>query len=239
MTRNQSLLFKSLIFFAGVGIIILAFFLTKGDRELTGKDAFVWTSIGVMYLIISLPFILSAISVGNFSGKIPSLAIIWWCSIPLYIIASVVIILLLTRNTINLNTAIIVQSILLFLFAISIYLSFFASSHVRRVAEEESYKQQYTNQLKHRAQSLLLSVNKLPAEYEKAQNTLKQVIEEIRYIYPVDGGAGADLEQQIIKSLNILSEYCNNIQGGAHTAALDNEAENLRILVKERKLLRN
>ncbi|MCL2043670.1 MAG: hypothetical protein FWG89_05970 [Treponema sp.] len=241
MTRNKSLLFRSLLFFAGVGIIILAFFLTKGDRELTGVDAFIWTSIGVMYLVLALPFFFSAISVGNFSEKIPSLVIIWWRSIPLYIVASIIIIILLSWNppVIIINTAIIIQSILLFLFALSIYLSFFASSHVRRVATEEAGKQQYISQLKPKAQSLLLSVNKLPAEYEKTQQILKQAIEEIRYIYPVDGGAGNDLELKIIKSLNILSEYCGGIQGGAHTSALENEADNLRMLVKERKLLRN
>jgi len=239
MTKNQSLLFRFILFFAGVGIIILAFFLTKGDRELTGTDAFIWTSIGVMYLIISLPFFFSAISVGNFSEKIPSLVIIWWRIIPLYIAASVIIILLLVNNVIIVNTAIVAQSILLFLAAIGLYLSYYASSHVSRVAVEEAGKQQYVNQLKPKAQSLLISVNKLPAKYEKAQNVLKQTIEEIRFIYPVDKGAGDDLELQIIKSLNILSEYCSGIHGGAHTAALDNEAENLRMLVKERKLLRN
>ena len=241
MTRKQSLLFRFILFLAGMGIIILAFFLTKGEKELTSTDAFVWTSIGVMYLLLSLPFFLSSISLGSFSQKIPALVIIWWRSIPLYFLASIIIIILLSLNPpiITINTAIIIQSILLFLFALSIYLSLFASSHVRRVAIKEAGKQQYINQLKPKAQSLLISVNKLPAEYEKVQSTLKQTIEEIKYIYPVDRGAGDDLELQIITSLNIISEYCIGIQGGAHTAALGNEVEKLRVLVKERKLLRN
>ena len=239
MTRNQSSLFKFLLFIAGAGIIVLAFFLFRKE-ELTGEDIFVWISIGVMYIVLALPFLFSAINIANFSGKIPSLVMVW-LGIMFYTAASIVVILLLKRasSVIDLDKAILIQAILLFLFIINIYFAYFASSHVRNVAAAEAEKQQYISQLKPKSQSLLLSVNRLPAEYEKAQKTLKQTIEEIRYIYPVDSGAGNDLETQIIRSLNILSEYCGNIQAGARPAGLESEAENLRMLVKERKLLRN
>ena len=82
-------------------------------------------------------------------------------------------------------------------------------------------------------------MNRLPPEYEKAQRKLKQAIEDIRFIYPVNGGAGDELEWKIIQSLNIIAEYCGTIQSGGHTAALEDQADNLSILVKERKLLRN
>ena len=239
MTKNQSLLFRFILLFAGAGIIILAFFVTRGERELNSTDAFVWVSIGLMYLIFFLPFFFSAINIGNFSGKIPKLVLVW-IGILLYTAASITVILLLAvAGVISLNTAIIIQAVLLFLFAVNIFFAYFASSHVISVAAEEAGKQQYINQIKPRAQSLLLSINRLPAEYENAQKILKQAIEDIRFIYPVDGGAGSDLELQILQSLNTISEYCSNIQTGAHTAALKSEAEKLQMLAKERKLLRN
>jgi low affinity Fe/Cu permease len=239
MTRNQSLLFKCLLFLAGAGIIVLAFFLFKGERELNGKDAFVWTSIGLMYLALSLPFFFSGISIKNFSGKIPSLTMVW-LGIFLYIGSSIgVILLLVTAKIITINVAIIIQAVLVFLFAIDVYIAYFASSHVQKVATQEAGKQQYINQLKSKAQVLLLSVDKLPAEYEKARKILKQAIEEIRYISPVDSGAGDELELRIIQSLNIISEICGGVTTGAGTVSLDSEAERLNMLVKERKLLRN
>jgi len=64
-------------------------------------------------------------------------------------------------------------------------------------------------------------------------------MDEIRYIYPVSGGTGNDLEMKIEKSLKTLSEICENIATGAHPTGFAAEAENLRMLVKERKLLRN
>ena len=239
MTKNQSLLFRLLLFLAGVGIIVLAFCVTKGDRELNRIDAFVWVSIGLMYLVFFVPFFFSAISIANFSGKLPSLALVW-TGVLLYIAVSVAVILLLAvANVIGFDAAVIIQAVLVFLFAVNVYFAYFASSRVRTVAAQEAGKQQYINQIKPKAQSLLLSVNRLSAEYGNAQKTLKQAIEDIKFVYPVDGGAGSDLELRILQSLNTISEYCGNIQTGAHTAALESEAENLRMLVKERKLLRN
>ena len=239
MTKNQSTAFRFLLFLAGAGIIILAFFISKGDRELGRVDAFIWTSIGVMYLVLSLPFFFSAINISNFSGKIPSLSLIWF-GIILYIAASVVVIVMLVPvKVISINTAIIIQAILFFVFLIDVYLAYFASVHVSRVASEEEEKRQYISQIKPKAQILSLAVNRLPAEYENARNILKQAFDDIKYIYPVNGGAGDDLELRITQSLNTLTELCGNIQSGAHPAALDTEAENLRMLVKERKLLRN
>jgi len=235
MPRKQSLLF-----FAGAGIIILAFFLLKGNRGLTGKDAFVWISIGLMYLTFFFPFFFSTFRVGNFSGKIPILGLVWWLGIPLYIVASVaVIILLAVAQIISINIAITIQAVLLFIFIVIIYFAHFASSHAESAAAKEAGKQQYLKQIKPKAHALLLSIDKFPAQYEKTQKTLKQAIDDIKYIYPVDGGAGDDLELQIMQSLNIVSELCGSISTGGHPVSPETEAEKLLTLVKERKLLRN
>jgi hypothetical protein len=163
-----------------------------------------------------------------------------WLGILLYIAASVaVIVLLAALRAISINTAIIIQAILFFLFLINVYFAYFASSYAGRVSAEEAVKQHYINQIKPKAQSLSLAVNKLPSEYENARKILKQAVEDIKYIYPVNNDAGDDLELRIIQSLNILSELCSNIPSGARPTGLEPEAEKLAMLVKERKLLRN
>jgi hypothetical protein len=238
MTRSQALFYRILLFLAGAGIIVLTFFLTKGDRELDRTDAFIWASIGLMYLVFFLPFFFSAINIANFSGKIPVLSMVW-IGILIYMAVSVVIILLLKITGFSLNAAIIIQAILLFLFLVDVYFAYFASSHINNVAAEETGKQQYISQIKPKAQVLALSVNGFPAEYEAAQKILKQTLEEIKYIYPVNGSAGSDLEQKILRSLDMISELAGGIRSGAHPVALEGEAVNLQMLVKERKLLRN
>jgi len=213
--------------------------MTRGDGALTGIDGFVWISIAVMYLIFIMPFLLSSINIANFSGKIPVLSMLWF-GIVLYLIASIVVILLLSKFwLLSLNLAIIIQAILLLLFFVNVYFAYFASSHVQMTAAEEKGKLQDVNSIKSMARLISLSVNKLPAEYEKAQTSLKQTLEDIKYIYPVSAGAGEDLEAGILKSLNTISELCGSVSSVSHTTALEPEAENLRMLVKERKLLRD
>ena len=239
MTKSQSSIFRFLLFLAGAGIILLAFSLTKGDRELNKIDAFIWVSIGLMYLFFFLPFFFSTVKIGNFTRKIPSLSMVW-LGIILYMAASVgVILALAVANAISINTATIIQAVLLFLFFVNVYFAYFASSHVHDVAAEEAEKQQYIRRIKSKAQTLSLSVNRLPAEYEKTQKTLKKALEDIKYIYPVGGGFGDDLEMQIITTLNTLTELCEDIPSSANPATLEPEADNLLMLIKERKLLRN
>ena len=190
-----------------------------------------------MYLVFFIPFFFSAINIGNFTGKIPAISIIWF-GIFLYAAASITVIILLTiPKNISLNTAVIIQSVLFFFFLIAVYFSYFAISHVGKVASQEAEIQQYIVQIKSKAQVLLLAVNKLPAEYEKTQKILKQAFEDIKYTYPVN--AGGELELKILRSLETVSELLGGIQSGAHPAALEPEALNLQTLVKERKLLRN
>jgi len=240
MTKYQSGFLRFLLFLAGAGIIVLAFFLTTENKVLNSSDAFLWISIGLMYLVFFLPFFFSTINISNFSRKIPVLSLVW-SGIFLYIASSVaVIVLLCAAKKISINTAIIIQAVLFFLFLVDVYLAYFASSHVGAVAEEEEEdKKQYLSRLKPKAQSLSLAVNRLPAEYEKAQNILKQALEDIKYIYPVNDGSGGELELRITQSLNTIAELCGGISSLSHTASLDAEAENLQMLVKERKLLRN
>jgi len=239
MNKNQSLLFKILLFFAGIGIIILAFFLLKGGRELTGTDAFVWISIGVMYFVFFVPFFFSAINIGNFTKKIPAISMVW-LGIFLYIAASIAVIVLLTKTEIlTINMAVIIQSVLFFIFLINVFIAYFAGSHVGSVAAQEAKKQQCLVNIKSKTQVLQLSVNKLPAEYENTQKILKQAFDDIRYTYPVDGGAGDELELKILRSLDTVSELLGGIQSGAHPTTLEKEALNLQTFVKERKILRN
>jgi len=238
MTKTQSLAFRFLLFFAGIGLIVLAFFLFKGDRELNRVDAFFWGSIALMYLIFFIPFFFSAINIGNFSGKVPALSLVWF-GIILYIVASIVLLVLLKKEILPLRTILLIQAGLVFLFLINVYFAYFAVSHVGNVAAGEAGKLQYITQIKSKAQSLLLSVNSLSSEYEKPQKILKETLDDIKYISPLGGGAGGDLEQKILNLLEKLLEILSGIQSGAHSVSLEGEALNLQAAVRERKLLRN
>jgi hypothetical protein len=238
MTKNSLSVFKFVLFVFGAAIVFLIFKLSGGGQPLTQSDTFMWISIALMYLVVFLPFFFSAIQIGNFSGKIPSLVMVW-TGIFLYIPVSIVVIVLLKTETIPFNTALIVQAVLVFLFAIDIYFGYFANLQVHSVAREEAGLRQYLTEIKAKALSLALTVDRLPPQYEKVQKTVKQALDDIKYITPVQNNRGTDTEIKIVSVLDSIKTLCETASEGAYPASLEAEADRLRALVKERKLLRN
>jgi hypothetical protein len=237
MTKGQSQFFRFILFLLGAGIIALAFYLTRDGNELTGIDKFMWISISVMYLFLFLPFFFSVINIGNFSSKIPSMTMVWG-GIFLYIPVSVAVILALKNFAIPLNTALIIQAVLVFLFLIDIYFAYFANSHIQVVAVEESGKLQYVTEMKNKALLLVVKAGSLTGAYERNQKRIKQAAEDIRYFSPVDRGKSMETDLRIINSIENLSQLCGVISEGGHLDSLDTEIDKLEILIKERKLLR-
>jgi hypothetical protein len=236
MTKNQAAFFRTALFLFGIGIVALAFFLTTGKQELSKTDIFNWISIFVMYLVFFTPFFFSSVRTGNFSGKIPSLGLVWTGVIG-YIISSIIIIVLSKTAILSLNGGIIAQSVIVFLFIISVYFAYFANAHVQSVAAGERAKSQYVSEIKQKASLLLIAVNSLPQEYERAQTTLKSCVDDIKYISPANDGDNLELE--ILGSLNLLESLCATISEGGHPASFETEAGKLQTLIKQRKLLRN
>jgi hypothetical protein len=238
MTKGQSQFFRFFLFLLGAGTIALAFYLTNDGNELTGIDKFVWVSISVMYLFFFLPFFFSVINTGNFSAKIPSTTMVW-IGIFLYIPASVVVILALKNSVIVLNTALIIQVVLVFLFLVDVYFAYFANSHIQAVAVEESGKLQYVTEMKNKALLLVVKAGSLTGAYEAIQAQIKKAAEDIRYFSPVDRGKSMETDLKIINSIEDLSQLCDVVSGGGHPDSFDAGINKLEILIKERKLLRN
>jgi hypothetical protein len=238
MTRTQSSFFRFILFFFGAGIVLLAFFLFNRGRDLSERDIFMWISIGIMYLVFFTPFFFSVINIGNFSGKIPSIAIIWG-GIFVYIPVSIVIITLLQFFIISLNVALVVQSVAVFAFLLVIYFGYFASSHVGNVAAEEANKLQYLAEMKNKAASLVLKAGSLPGEYEGVRKLIGQSADDIRYLSPVDENKSAETDLKILNVVGNLLEFCDTASEGGHPVSFEGDAKKLQMLVKERKLLRN
>jgi hypothetical protein len=238
MTRTHSSFFRFFLFLFGAGIVLLAFFLFNRGRELSGSDIFTWVSIGVMYLVFFTPFFFSAINIGNFSGKIPSLAIVW-LGIFVYIPLSIGIIALLRFFNFSLTAALILQSIALFAFLVVVYFGYFASAHAGNVAAEEADKRQYLTEMKNRVASLALKAGSLSSEHEEVQKLIKRSADEIRYFSPVDRNKSTETDLEILSVIGNLIELCDTASENGHPASFEEKAKKLQTLVKERKLLRN
>jgi hypothetical protein len=197
-----------------------------------------WISISLMYLFFFLPFFFSVINIGNFSAKIPSLTMVW-AGIFLYIPVSAAVILALKYSIIVFNTALIIQTILIFLFFLDVYFAYFANSHIQAVAVEESGKLQYVTEMKNKALLLVVKAGSLTETYEQIQTRIKKAAEDIRYFSPVDRGKSMESDLKIINSIENLSQLCDVVSEGGHPDSFDAEINKLQLLIKERKLLRS
>jgi hypothetical protein len=192
-----------------------------------------------MYLFFFVPFFFSVINIGNFSAKIPSLAMVW-AGIFLYIPASAAVILVLKNSIIPFNAALIIQLIIVFLFLLDIYFGYFANSHIQAVAVEESGKLQYVTEMKNKALLLVIKTGSLAGgAYEQIQGRIKKAAEDIRYFSPVDRGKSMETDLRIISSIENLSQLCDSVSEGGHPDSFDREIQKLDVLIQERKLLRN
>jgi hypothetical protein len=236
MTKNQLLFFRTMLFAAGAGIVLLSFFLLTAGKELIQIDAFMWVSIGILYLVFWTPFFFSHITIGNFSVKIPRLSLVW-LGVVLYTVASIVILALLRNRIIAFNAAVIAEAVLLFFFAINIYFAFLASQRVANVAAKEKTKLAPLTGIKNKARITALAVQSLPSQFENEQKILMSTFEEIKYISPVRDAE--ELELRIISVLNHIQELCDAVQSSGAPSGFDNCVQNLQMLVKQRKLLRN
>ncbi|MDR0639909.1 MAG: hypothetical protein LBG27_13600 [Spirochaetaceae bacterium] len=236
MTRNQSLAFRAILFALGAGVVVLAFFLVTDGRAPTQADGFMWVSVALAYLVCSLPFFFSAFRTDRFSDKIPSLALVW-LGVFIYVPLSIGIIVLLKTALFSFNAAVIAQAIFVFAFAVNVYFGYFANSHVRSVASEEAGLREQLSEIKQKAALLSLAVDQ--GGFEKAQVSLRQALDDIKYLSPVRGDAAKKSEAAIIMALDSVKQLCDAIAEGAHPSNFERDAERLLTLVRVRKLLRN
>jgi hypothetical protein len=93
--------------------------------------------------------------------------------------------------------------------------------------------------IKSTAAALDIAVKNLPAAYEETQKLLHRVLDDLKYISPVNHGMASELEAKIAAALAILFQGCEAISFGGSPTAFETEAQKLALLVKQRKLLRN
>jgi hypothetical protein len=144
---------------------------------------------------------------------------------------------LLRFSIISLNAALVLQSIAVFALLLYIFFGCFASSHAGSAAAEEADKLYALTEIKNKASLLALKAGSLPAEYGETRKLIKKSSDDIRYLSPA--GHSAETDSKIISVIERLSEICDNVSGGSHTASFEQEAKKLQALIAERKLLRN
>jgi hypothetical protein len=239
MGQSKFIVFRFLLFLFGLAILSLAcFFITEG-KEQKPQDIFIWVSIFLIYLVLFCPFFFSVWG-KTFERKIPSLSLVW-LGVFAYALVSIGLILLLKFSSgfIDIKAALVIQSVIVFLFLVDIYFAYFANFHAMSVVSGENQQRQYLQQLKDIAASLALRAGSCPDGKEELQKKITQAAGDIRYISPVENGRGTELETRLIDKTRLIGEMWDTLLSGGDSPQISAEINSLELLIKERKQLRN
>jgi hypothetical protein len=217
---------RLILFIVGAALLALVFFLMTQHTELTPTGGFTWLSISIMYLALLSPFVFSKARL-----TFMSLGVI------AYIATSLAVVVLLNMRVIPLlGIAIIIQGGLILSYALFVYL---ATSGI--LAEAERYRPAErlasVKKLQSLAESAALKVSDLPEEYGAVRKTLGKIAEDLRYLTPLKGKDGLELEKKIMDCLHFIGQYCDSAFVGGSLPAFEQEVKNLQALVRQRKLL--
>jgi hypothetical protein len=203
----------------------LAFFLITKNTGLTPVGGFTWISISIMYLALFSPFVFAKAHL-----------FIMLLGVGVYVVASSAVAALLNLSIIPaLDVAVFMQVGLLLLFAIVVFCAYFAVFPVGRYGQADRLAS--VRKLRSLAESVAFKVSDLPEEYGIVRKLLFQIAEDLRYIAPLKGNKGIDLEEKIAASLHFMGQYCDSAFEGGSVTAFEREARNLQVLVRQRKLL--
>jgi hypothetical protein len=226
---------RILLFILGLAVLSFNFFLFVRGETLTDTDGFIWATVFLCYCLFFIPFFFTRFGKYKFSGKIPSITILW-LGIISFILAAVVISLLLKLSFISLTAAMAVMSILIFFLTIIIYFAYFANARVQSVAIDEQALLNPVKEMKELAASLELTVKNF---HDKLKSkALINILEEISYISPAESEKAAVLESEITKLLSKLKRYADKTVTDDVCAEFSADMLKLENFVKERKLLR-
>jgi hypothetical protein len=131
--------------------------------------------------------------------------------------------------------AIFIQIGLFLLFAIFVFCAYFAVSLPGRYGQTDRLAS--VRKLQSLAESLAFKVSDLPEEYGSVRKLLFQIAEDLRYLTPLKGSKGIELEEKIAASLHFMGQYCDSAFEGGSVTAFEREAKNIQALIRQRKLL--
>jgi hypothetical protein len=227
---------RILLFVLGLAVLSFNFFLFIRGEALTDKDGFIWATVFFCYCLFFIPFFFTHFGKYKFSGKIPSITILWFGIIS-FIAAAFIVSLLLKLSFIGLTTAMAVMSILIFFLAVIIYFAYFANARVLSVAVDEQALLNPVKEIKELAASLELNVKHFHDKLKPHSAALFNILEEISYISPAGSEKAAKLEGEIANLLSKLKIYADKTVTDDVCAEFSADILKLETSVKERKLL--
>ena len=194
MTEKQSNLFRIILFAAGLGIMLLAFFLFRSP-VMAAVEIFMWINIAVCYLVFFIPFFFGAIHLKGLAAATSSYVIIWISDL-IFVVCAVSFCVLVPLKLVEIRLAVLTEAVLFFVAIILVYFAVFTGSHIKSVKQNETHAMASIKQIRSSMETLSFKATSLGDGYGEEKKTLEALTEEVKYISPVKDIMGAKFEQE-------------------------------------------
>lgn len=240
-SRDISQAAKTAFFILGLLIVCLAIYWlvpwVPGGME---NRLFVACDAVLLYLAVFIPpLTLPRLSKAS-TGRIVSLGILYW-GIGLYAVYTIVLIALACSQLyMATHLLIILQLIGLFVLMGVMYFSAVSRDHADAVEANEDALMRNVEHIRSMASSAAIGASALDDTFTDAMGKVEQIREELRYLSPVPESRAYTLEDQICGQLTELSGLIQRAgNGGVSPEELSHKADDVLLLIRQRKALMN
>ena len=238
MNRTFFSVFRWGLFFLGLGIISLIYFLFTASREMRPEQTYMWISFFVEYAVFFLPITLYGITLKDFDKNMPAIIMITRGTAA-YSLISFAVSLAAGFGYVSIRIAVVIECVLLFFLAVTVFVSLLSAAYIHTVVEKGDQLLNSVKELRSESSMLALKADSLSSAYDTEKKRIKTIVESLAYISPVHNDTAAQLEQNMLKSIAALNDACDTVHEGSDGAELRKQLAALELLLKQRLLQRN
>lgn len=232
---------KPLIFVFGLLVVCLGiYWLLPWVPGTMGNRLFVAFDVALLYVVVFAPLLMQPRLRQATTGRLVSLGVLYW-GIGLYAVLTLVVVALAcTLLFMATRLLVLVQLVGLFALVVVMYLSLVARDHADEQETEQGTLMRNIQHIRSVASSAAIDASTLGEGYAVPVRKIEKIREEVRYLSPVSNGQAYALEDQICRLLEELSNLVKWARsGGATPEELSRKADEILLLVRQRKALIN
>ena len=204
MTNRRLPLFRLLLFLAGCLLLILGRFLLPVPFAQDWAVDFSWISVFLIYLVWTLPLVLTTFSL-RAADVLATSGTIYYGAAAGYTVLSGALIGAVLKGVCPKPLAIAAQLVIAFLFLIRLYLTALSGSHTRAVQNAEQDRSAKLNMIKSFADNIRTAAGANGALSPQVRQRIEKVTSELRYLSPSEDPYARGLEQQMGDLLQTLN----------------------------------
>ena len=233
MHSKKSKIISSIVFVLGLVLIILVSLLINQFSKISNEKVYLWASIAGMYLVLWCPHFINFIPVKNESKKNRSILTVVLGTV-IFLIISIGITVSVVFNVFQILIAIVVEVVLLFLYALNVYYSYISPTHSTNADEKSKEANSLIMQIKTSIDAMKMKASTLGTEYNSEKDKLNSFVQTISNFTMVDDIAAAKLEQEILQQITLVSSACDKILSGSASKDFDKELAALDKKISQR-----